>query len=545
MKKILPIIIFSFLMIFPLAVKAGNVSVSLSCPGAANVGETISCQVNVSSDVLVNGLSGNYSLSGLSYVNFVPQNGFVSYGVSPSGFAIGNTSGKSGTFTVGVVSFLVNGAGTVSINNLDASDVDKSAYSPAAVSSSVRIKSTNNDIGSLSISPGTLSPSFSAGTLNYTATVDAASITISGTKGDTYQSISGLGVKNLGYGANTFNVVVASEAGTTKTYTLTITRPDNRSTNANLKSLSVSQGSIPFNKGATSYSLNVDSNVTSITVNAALEDSRATFVGGLGPRTVNLNYGNNVILIKTMAENGTVYTYTLNVNRKDNRSTNNYLKSLSLSSGKLTFDKNTLEYNVSVYYDVTKLEIIAAPEDSKATITVNNPDLVVGDNIVTINVTSENQVVRTYKINVKRLSEEEKMSDNNKVSTLSIFGHELEFKDKQTDYNVTIGKDEKELIFNILLEDERASYVVEGNENLKDGSVVYLTVVSESGNRQGYKFIIEQEKSLAFVWYILTGLGGITVGFVLGFFFSKFKKTTKSVQNDTTINVVNNENRQQ
>ena len=145
------LIVLGFCMLMmPYTAKAGSVSVSLSCPGAANVGDQITCNVNVSSDVNVNGLSGNYSLSGLSYVNFAPQNGFTTYASSASGFAVGNTSGgKSGNFTIGVITLKVGGAGSIQLTNLDASDVDINSYSIGTKSASIRIKSTNNDLSSI------------------------------------------------------------------------------------------------------------------------------------------------------------------------------------------------------------------------------------------------------------------------------------------------------------------------------------------------------------------------------------------------------------
>lgn len=515
MKKLVFIVVVAVGLIFmPFGVDAASVSVSLECPSAAKVGSEILCKVNVTSDVMVNGLSGNYTLSGLSYVGFAPQNGFTTYSASSSGFAVGNNSGKSGTFTIGVITLKVNAAGSIQVRNLDASDTSFNSYDGGTKSASVRLLSTNDSLGSLSLSNGTLSPTFAADTFSYTATIDAASVTINATKGDNYQTISGTGVKSLNYGTNTFKVVATSEAGDSKTYTITITRPDNRSTNSNLKSLSISQGSISFNKNTTKYNVSVGSDVTSIKVTATLEDGKASFASGLGSRMVNLNYGNNAIVVKVIAENGSTKSYTINVNRKDDRSTNNDLKSLTVSSGEIVFNKETLEYNFSVYYDVTKIEVKAVAEDSKAKVVVDSPELVVGDNVITISVTSENEVVKTYKINVRRLSEEEKMSDNNKISDLKIAGHAVDFSNDVYQYDVVIGKDEDELLFDIVLEDEKASYVIEGNKGLKNGSVVTVITVSESGIKQEYEFTIEKKSDV--LWYIVIGVCGAIVGFVLG-----------------------------
>lgn len=529
MKK-LKYLLFALFMMIPFSVSAGSVSVSLSCPGSANAGSEVTCNVNVSSDVAVNGLSANYSLSGASYVSFTPQNGFTSYNASGSGFAIGNTAGKSGSYTIGVLKVKVNSAATIQLININASDTDFGDYNIGGQSRSIRINSTNNNLGGLSLSNGTLSPSFSAGTTNYTATIDADNVVINASKSEDSQSISGAGSKALNYGNNTFNIVVTSESGSSKTYTITINRPDNRSTNNNLKNLSVNQGSISFNKNTTSYSIDVDSNVSSIKVTAALEDSSASFVNGFGSRTVDLSYGNNVILVKVQAQNGAVKTYTINVNRKDDRSTNNDLKTLKVSSGEVVFDKDTLEYNVSVYYDVTTFDIKATAVDEKAVVKVNGPsELAVGENIFTIDVTSENGNVKTYKIIVKRLSEDEKMSDDNGIASLKIFGHDIDFSNDVYEYTIEIGKDETELFFDIVLEDDKANYTIKNNENLKDGSEVILVVVSESGLKNEYTFIIEQENVL--ISYIIVGGICLVVGIFLGIIISKRPKKNKNKNN--------------
>ena len=152
MKKLLlaTTLLFAIIMT-PEIVSAKGVSVTLSCPGAANQNDQIDCRVNVSTDATVNGLSANYSLNGLTYVNFNPQSGFSVYSKSESGFAIGNNEGKTGNFTIGVVTLKVNNSGSIQLTNLDASDTDFASYSPGQTSANIRLKSTNNNLSGLSL----------------------------------------------------------------------------------------------------------------------------------------------------------------------------------------------------------------------------------------------------------------------------------------------------------------------------------------------------------------------------------------------------------
>jgi len=87
-------------------------------------------------------------------------------------------------------------------------------------------KSSNADLASLSLTSATLSPDFSASTTSYTSSVanSVSNITINATVADGKASLTGTGSVSLSEGSNTFNVKVTAENGTTKTYTIVITR---------------------------------------------------------------------------------------------------------------------------------------------------------------------------------------------------------------------------------------------------------------------------------------------------------------------------------
>ena len=123
-----------------------------------------------------------------------------------------------------------------------------------------------------------------------------------GAKDDNKASVTGTGRFNLNYGTNTYRVNVTAENGSTRTYTININREDTRSSNNNLKSLTLSKGNLNFNKSTTTYNVDVDKDTTSVKIEASLEDVKASFENGFGPRTINLNPGNNTIYIKVRNE---------------------------------------------------------------------------------------------------------------------------------------------------------------------------------------------------------------------------------------------------
>lgn len=523
MKKFIFLILMMFLV--PFYVKAASVSISIDCPSSAKASSEVKCTFSATpSGSNLSGVQGNWSIKNGTFKSFTLGSGWTAYQNTSTGFSLGITGNpftSKTTFGTLVFKMPSSGSATVTLTNIAGTDSSYNTLSGSVNTKTVTVQSTNNNLGSLSLNNGTLSPSFSASTTSYTATVNAASTTISATTADSKAKVSGTGSKTLSYGKNTFKVIVTSEAGATKTYTIVVTRPDNRSTNNNLSSLSTSVGTISFNKNTTSYNLNVAADVKSVKISATVEDSKASFVSGYGARTVNLNYGKNAVLVKVKAENEKVKTYTINITREDNRSTNNNLISLSLSAGAISFDKNTLNYNVSVPYETTRVEITAIVEDSKSTMVINNTDLVVGDNIATIVVTSESGATKTYTLNIKRLTEAEKMSDNNNVSSIDIFGHDFNLVEGVFEYDINVGSNEKDLLFNILMEDDRANYIIEGNESIKDGSVITVKAISESGIETEYKFninkeVIQSEKS-DFGIYIIASLFCLLIGYGMGF----------------------------
>lgn len=86
-------------------------------------------------------------------------------------------------------------------------------------------KSSNANLSNLGITPNDFK-GFKAQTTSYNVTVptDVESVTIYANAQDSKAKVAGVGKQNLQTGENKFDVVVTAEDGTTKTYTLNITR---------------------------------------------------------------------------------------------------------------------------------------------------------------------------------------------------------------------------------------------------------------------------------------------------------------------------------
>lgn len=275
-------------------------------------------------------------------------------------------------------------------------------------------KSSDNTLSDLKVDGSTVS-GFSSSKTSYTLSDNSGtSISISATANDSKASVSGTGTKTLKYGKNTFGVTVTAENGSKKTYNIVVTKPDPRSKNNNLKSLSIDKGTLEFDKNTTSYLIKVEHDVENITITASAEDSKAS-VTGTGIKTLKDYVNEFKVVVK--AENESTKTYVVKVARKDESgnygklSTDNSVKSISVTGYDIKFNKDTKKYNVLVE-DVNEVEIKVTPTDSKATVSVlNNTELKPGLNKVTVQVTAENGDVNEYLFNIYKIGEDTKKEE--------------------------------------------------------------------------------------------------------------------------------------
>lgn len=107
---------------------------------------------------------------------------------------------------------------------------------------------------------------------------------------------------------------------------------------------------------------------------------------------------------------------TTNKKEETKKSDNNYLSSITLSDGNITFDKDVLTYDVIVDYETTTIEINANVEDDKATITGDGKHtLNVGSNVIKITIKAEDESERTYTLNINREEKDIVVDTDNEV----------------------------------------------------------------------------------------------------------------------------------
>ena len=206
-----------------------------------------------------------------------------------------------------------------------------------------------------------------------------------------------------------------------------------------------------FNKDTLSYTVEVDNEVEEITV-LGLATSNYAKVDGNGKYT--LSEGNNEINLVVTAENGDIRTYKLNVVRKGEPSSK--LIKLRAQEGVLspTFDKNTVDYSITVPTEVTSLTLEIEKEDPNATYEVTgNSDFRVGSNIVEITVTSTEGVETVYTLTVIRQT-----ASNNYLKTLDLgYSYTPEFNRTTQYYELEVDKNTDTIVVNGEAEDSRST----------------------------------------------------------------------------------------
>ena len=299
----------------------------------------------------------------------------------------------------------------------------------------IRQKDTNNDLKNLNLSNCTISPQFDKDTLEYTCEVEnnVAETIITAEPLSNAAKVVGIGKKTLAYGVNTFKVTVTAQNGDAKTYTITVTRK--ASSDANLKSLTVSNGTLTpeFDGSKTEYTVSVPYNVSTVTVAGAANSSEAT-VTGTGSKS--LTVGANTITVTVTAEDKTKKTYTITITRE--KDTDNTLKSLNLTSCTLTptFASGTTAYACTVANSVTETTVTASATSSVATVSgTGKKTLSAGSNTINVTVTSQSGATKIYTIMVTRLSNSDASLKSLTVSSGTLTP---EFVSSKTEYTVSV-----------------------------------------------------------------------------------------------------------
>lgn len=486
-------------------VNALSANVDVSCPSAATSLEEVSCTVYINAkDFKLKGIQLFYTVDNGNFIKFKNSSSVKSYTINNKGAILEVINPNSGKVEVGTIKIEMPTNDKMGLKLYDiivTDDGDNSNMRSLDIASktvSVRVKSNINTLKSLKVKEGNYITDFDSNKTSYSFDYDKDKITIEGSLIDSSSKVTGFKTYNLNYGKNNINIVVTSESGNIRTYKINVNRLDVRDKVNTLDSLVISDYKLnpEFNKNTKSYKITVPTTTDKISINSTLSSNKSSYVSGFGNRTVNLKYGKNTILIKVKSESEKISTYELIVIREDNRSNNNYLKNLNISSGEFKFDKKINEYAITVKNEAESINVSGEVEDSKSKVNgLGNYKLKEGVNNISIKVTAETGSVRTYTLKVTRIVKNNTVIPNNNLKSLTINNYQINFDKDVVLYNITI-EDEKSLEFNYETESAESSVVINGNENLKNGSVITVKVTAIDGSTKEYKFNISKNEEI-------------------------------------------------
>lgn len=512
MKRIFKVIILLILLI-PIKTYALTGSVNLECtPEKISPNNNVTCKITgQATDGEVTGLSMDLRLSeNISLVSFEASDDWQG-DASENKIGLYTSSNKKDNFNIGTLVIKVKDSTTtttevVSLVNVIFANETFEEVSLSSATKSINITSSNNFLSSLSTNIEQIN--FDKNRLEYNIEVDADTIIVSATAEDKNAKVTGnVGTIKLSYGKNILKINVTNENNETRVYTINVTRKDYRSTNNFLAALTIEKVSLPFRENIFIYNVSVENDIEQVKVSAALQDSKSRFVNNYGPRTVPLKEGTNEVLIKIEAENGSVQTYKINIVRKetaDNKKDDTSLKNIIIDNKMLDAKKEENKYTIP--YDTDKIDIKVTPSSNKSKVEIiGNDNLQVGENIITIKVTAEDGTTKEYKIIVTKKNKGESLDDNNYLKKLEVENYDISFNKDTLNYTIKIGS-ESSLNINCILSSDKATYVIEGNNNLKNNSVVKIIVTAENNETRTYNIHIEKQTNYLMIVIIVETL---------------------------------------
>lgn len=234
--------------------------------------------------------------------------------------------------------------------------------------------------------------------------------------------------------------------------------------------------------------------------------------GGSTPEVKTLTVKANATTTTTTTTSPSTTTQTTTSTAKA-KSNNAKLKELKITSEDKVelsyipkFSSSINEYSLNVDGSISRVIINATLEDSNASLVISDnvkSELVAGENNkITITVLAEDgQTKNTYTINVLR----DALETDATLKSLKIKEYpSFKFSADKFSYNVEVDSSVKKLTFDYTLASDKSSVEISGNDELKDGNVVKLTVTSEDGSKKEYKFTVIKTKKTSTTEKVVT-----------------------------------------
>ncbi len=189
-----------------------------------------------------------------------------------------------------------------------------------------------------------------------------------------------------------------STSTSTETTTTTTEAPIVKDNNTYLSSLKFSEGIIIFNRENTSYTIEISKDATRIEVEAVPESNKSK-VDIKNNENINID---TPITVTVTAENGDTKVYTVNLKYKEESTSSNKIKSLTIEGYKLNFSSDKNSYSLKIDKNVKTLKFNIVLDDENGTYEIlGNSNLKNGSKI-NIVVTGSDNKDNIYTLSIKK-----------------------------------------------------------------------------------------------------------------------------------------------
>ena len=391
-----------------------------------------------------------------------------------------------------------------------------------------------------------LSNAFNPYDMEYEIEVDSPTVTVYATlTSNDSNFVEGYAPRtvNLDYGLNTVLIKIQDKEGKIRTYTVLVTRKDNRTSDNTLRDIKLSVGELEFNSNVTDYKIEIPNNTTSVNVDSIITSDKASYVSGYEPGIVEIIGSTTVKLIKVKSETGSVRTYILTFVKKGTDIITDeslMIEYLSIPGVYIPFEENIANYSISVNYETSFIDIKTLLKDKNSIIKFKSKRtsenefvegstsgvlLDVGENFIEIIVKNKDGKTSTYRITIIRKEMGLEISDDVNLKDLRVLGYDIKFKPEKKEYKVKI-KQEKSLVITAVPNSNRAEVFIRGNEELTGFSTVRIKVVAENGEYETYSIDIKKD-----AFNKVIEISAIVIGIAVilgGSAFKIIKKKSKS-----------------
>lgn len=293
-----------------------------------------------------------------------------------------------------------------------------------------------------------------------------------------------------------------------------------------------------FNFDNLTYTYEVEKEDKKIKIEATARNEFAN-VSGNGDFDLSLKNNEFIFPLKVVSESGNTKIYIIRVVRKDFVVNNidKTLKSIMLKDNfgntlLFNFKSNVYDYNIDVKDNVNELSINPSLNNESVSFVKNygkqtiklNP----GSNLVLIKIKDEEGQIVTYSLNVTKPLDN--TSSDSYLKSLVIDNFKFGFSKKVKKYNLNISEKVKKLNIKAVANSDKAAVKITGNENLKDGSVINITVTAENETRTVYQITIHVVNKNLLPYFV--GIVGVVCLFIIGYKIKTKNKKHEKIKMD-------------